>query len=965
MRGFQQCRPAPVNALHPQGTADFGLACKECRFAGVLVRSMRVLFMVLVVLAIPCLGGETQHWAYAPVQMADTRGAHPVDALLSEAREKAGLSPAPLAAPRRWIERAAFTLTGLPPSPEQIQRIESRPDEATWKSLIDELLASPAYGERWARHWMDVARYADTQGYNFDQDNRYPFAYTYRDWLIRAFNEDIPLGQFIKLQIAADHLVKEADHPDLAALGFLTVGPRSGGPETIDDRVDVITRGFLSSTVACARCHEHKTDPITMEDYYSIYSILENTHEPDEKPVIGKPADESAYQAYLKEAATLESADLAARQQMVDQLRQPDSLAVYLDLAWTAHAENWDTPKATSESFKRGRYRPKAVMRWLEFLRKTAFKEPGDTRLHEWAAAMQTSQQDSQARHAHCVALAREWASAPAESALQLLSRRGDCPLSYVPERMEEIMDVEDNNTARKRRSEMSRLQVEHPGSPPRAMSLVDQQKLKPARTYKRGNPGAPEDPFERHWLSFLGGGLFQKSPAPRLQLAEKIADPANPLTARVMANRIWAWHFGAPIADPGDFGPQEPRPALLPLLDTLANRLHQSGGSLKDLHRLLLTSEAFRLNAEGPYENVTKDPSNAFFWKWNRRRADFETMRDRILRSSRSLDLERRGGRSVLLDQPEADSRRSVYAFVDRYALPTTLISFDLPHPDHHSPKRIETTVPQQALWFLNGPLVMRQAEKLISDPEFTYLTTDPARVNWIYQKLLRREPTADESAAIADWLGQIKPDDYESRLGGQWEVRHAKDTGGDLPEVYPFPIFSKGIWKTGPDPATAPIRWLHAGASGGHASRDHALVLRWRATGVGKARMVGQIRRTQKGGNDLVWNLASTEGSMQAPEVLAADAKANIEGPWVNLKTGDTLDFILRAPEGDTCAGVAWDLRIEGCEPPDQNAVEISRLSEAFPNSEKPPALPKAASPWADLVQMLWASNEFHFID
>jgi hypothetical protein len=285
---------------------------------------------------------------------------------------------------------------------------------------------------------------------------------------------------------------------------------------------------------------------------------------------------------------------------------------------------------------------------------------------------------------------------------------------------MEEIMDVEDNNTARKRRSEMSRLQVEHPGSPPRAMSLVDHQKFKPARTYKRGNPGAPEDPFERHWLSFLGGGLFQKSPAPRLQLAEKIADPANPLTARVMANRIWAWHFGAPIADPGDFGPQEPRPALLPLLDALANRLHQSGGSLKDLHRLLLTSEAFRLNAEGPYENVTKDPSNAFFWKWNRRRADFETMRDRILHSSRSLDLERRGGRSVLLDQPSADSRRSVYAFVDRYALPTTLISFDLPHPDHHSPKRIETTVPQQALWFLNGPLVMRQAEKLISDPEF-----------------------------------------------------------------------------------------------------------------------------------------------------------------------------------------------------------------------------------------------------
>ncbi|RYD48762.1 MAG: DUF1549 domain-containing protein, partial [Verrucomicrobiaceae bacterium] len=196
--------------------------------------------------------GAEPHWAYVPPvereQTPEQKAMHPVDALLDAAWRKAGIKPAALAPPRLWIERAAFTLTGLPASAEQIRRIQESPDETTWKALIEELLASPAYGERWARHWMDVARYADTQGYNFDQDNRYPFAYTYRDWLIRSFNDDLPYGKFIKLQIAADLMTDRDDHPDRAALGFLTVGPRAGRLETIDDRVDVVTRGFLSST---------------------------------------------------------------------------------------------------------------------------------------------------------------------------------------------------------------------------------------------------------------------------------------------------------------------------------------------------------------------------------------------------------------------------------------------------------------------------------------------------------------------------------------------------------------------------------------------------------------------------------------------------------------------------------------------------------------------------------------------
>lgn len=929
---------------------------------------MRVVLFVAAFLPACPLAADESHWAYrAPVGSGVVDGGtHPVDAILAVSRAEVGLREAGLSAPRRWIERAAFTLTGLPPEGALVRRLEATPDEATWAAVIDELLASPAYGERWARHWMDVARYADTQGYNFDQDNRYPFAYTYRDWLIRAFNEDLPYARFVQLQLAADLLVDRPDHPDLAALGFLTVGPRAGGPETLDDRVDVITRGFLSSTVACARCHEHKTDPITMEDYYSMYSILENAVEPEEKPVIGVPADHAAHQAYLAEEARLQSEDRAARQVIVDQLRAPATMAVYLDLAWSAHEADWDARVAVSEAFKRGRYRPTAVLRWRDFLRKSALGGQPEARLAGWVAAMRAAGSDSAARMAACEAMARDWADALEGSPLRALALRGDCPLSHDIERVRELMDVEDGNAARTRRAAMARLQAEHPGSPPRAMSLRDRPDPQPARTYKRGNPAMPGEPFERHWLGFLGGGAFPAGKSPRLALAERITDPANPLTARVIVNRVWAWHFGAPLGDPGDFGPQEPAPILLPLLDELALRFQQSGGSLKQLHRLLLTSKAFRLSADGPAESLAADPANTRFWRWQRRRVDFESMRDRVLFSAGALDLSATGGRSLVLDDAAADRRRSVYAFVDRYAMPTALVAFDLPHPDHHSPKRVETTVPQQALWFLNGPLVLRRAAAMLEDPGFRALTDDAARLGWIFQKVYRRSPRPDEADAVLKWIAGRDAAAYQPRLGGVWEVRHARDDGGVMRDVVAFPVFRDGVWKTGDDIARAPIRWLHAGATGGHAAAGHGLVLRWRSHGAGEVRMVGSIRRTQQGGAALAWGVTSAEKPGPIDRRLEPQGDAVIEGPWQAVVAGSAVDFVLRAPEGDSFAGVAWDLRIEGREGGDAGGIlEVGRLQDQFPTAAQAPSPPGPGDPWADLVQMLWASNEFHFID
>ncbi|MES2658748.1 MAG: DUF1549 and DUF1553 domain-containing protein [Verrucomicrobiota bacterium] len=907
-----------------------------------------------------------EHWAYLPpveVKIPEASAVHPIDALLATAWKKAGLKPAEMAKPRQWIERAAFTLTGLPATMDQIKRIEANPDDSTWKALIDELLASPAYGERWARHWMDVARYADTRGYNFDQDNRYPYAYTYRDWLIRSFNADMPYARFVKLQIAADCMTNKPEDPDLAALGFLTTGPRAGALETIDDRVDVVTRGFLSSTVSCARCHDHKFDPITTRDYYSLYSIFENTDEPDNKPIIGEPPDAAAYQAFKEEAAKLEEADRAARQAIVDQVRQPESAAVYLELAWQAKKENWDVGKATADAFKRGRYRPAAVIRWRDFLNDKAWGDKATPRLATWAREMDGA--DEAGRKALCLALIREGAAAPDGSELKNLAAQDGCPLSYDINRIREFFDQEDGNQGRQRAGAMTKLQNDHPGSPPRAMSLKDKGNWSPAQIFIRGNPDNRGEKFEREWLSFLGGGKFEDGKSPRLSLAERIADPNNPLAARVMVNRVWGWHFGGNLADPGDFGVQLEDPPLRPLLDWLAIRFNEQGGSMKNLHRLILTSKAFRLAAEGPEKNKSIDEANTLFWKWKRQRVDFEAMRDRLLATAGTLDTSRTGGRSISLESPDADRRRTVYAFVDRYALSNTFVSFDLPHPDHHSPKRVETSVPQQALYFLNGPLAVQQAAKVAADPELRELPDDKAKLQWIYQRIYQREPSADETRDALAWLGKVDPADYQPKLTGLWEIRHAPDTGGLPGEALPFPLFGDGVWKTGPDPATSPIRWLNAGATGGHPAAGHDLILRWRALGAGQVRMIGDIRRTGQGGATLAWNLAESGSNSFVNHPLPPDSSSNIEGEWTNVAAGDTVDFVLRAPDGDASGSVGWNLRVMGRETAADEPEEIGTLRDQFPTSDSPPPVIAAGDPWADLIQMLWASNEFNFIE
>ncbi|MBK1833049.1 DUF1549 and DUF1553 domain-containing protein [Roseibacillus ishigakijimensis] len=914
--------------------------------------------MIVLVLLLFCLPLWGQgHWAYEPPQAPVLQGeGHPIDELLAIARKEEGLAVNELATPREWLERAAYTLTGLPPSAAQLRKLAAEPSEEGYLQLVEELLDSPAYGERWARNWMDVARYADTQGYNFDRDNRYPFAYTYRDWLVQAFNEDLPFDEFVHWQIAGDHLTEKEEDPNLAALGFLTVGQRAGRVETIDDRVDVVTRGFLGTTVSCARCHEHKFDPITTEDYYSLFSIFENLREPEEKPVIGQPDDQAAFEDFQQQMAAIDENDLNYRREFVAQLREPESLAVYLELAWQAGQEDWDEGKATGEAFKRGRYRPKAVIRWRDFLRDQG---AGVARLQAWQEAMAKPAERAEA----ALALAREWAEAE-EGDLARLRGESSCPLSYDEQKVRQFYDTKDNQENARFRSERAALQMEHAGSPPRAMVVRDRKDWLPAQVYLRGDPNNRSEAFERHWLSFLGGEKFGEGKSPRLSLAEKITEVGNPLTARVYVNRVWNWHFGQALTEPSDYGYEVPEPPLLPLLDYLALYFQEQGYSSKALHRHLLSSRAFRLSAMSSARNRERDEGNRFYWRWQPQRLDFEVMRDRMLVTAGRLNLAQRGGPAARLGEEGMATRRTLYAFVDRYQLDSDFVAFDLPHPDLHAARRVETIVPQQSLYLLNGEGVMAAARHLAAAPELAALAEAGAQVDWIYERIFQRSPSAGERRRAVEWLQSAEEEHYLPPLSGYWEVRYAPMKEGELGEEKSFPLFADGVWKTGPGLSKAPLRWLHAGAQSGHPLRDYALILRFRATAAGEIRLRGNLRRSSATGDTLAWEIRGNDGRHLAGGDLPPGAKRSFQHEAVPVKSGEAISFLLLAPEGQNSGHTSWDFAVEGRQREGEEWASFATLGGSFPQSEEVPPLEEVGSPLADLIQMLWASNEFHYI-
>jgi mono/diheme cytochrome c family protein len=743
----------------------------------------------------------------------------PVDRFILAKLEAKRMKPAPPADKRTLLRRATFDLIGLPPTPEEVAAFLADKSPNAFAKVVDRLLASPHYGERWGRHWLDVARYADTKGYTFNEDTRYPYSYIYRDYVTRAFNEDLPYDQFVTQQLAADHLPLKDDKRPLAAMGFLTLGRRflNNPPDINDDRIDVTTRGLMGLSVSCARCHNHKFDPIPTQDYYSLYSIFASSEEP--APIsISPPSVTGPYEAHQAKIREVKSETRGLLEKQKDRLMRGFRTSLGKDLL--ADAALRRHPDANlDEVAKRHGITPLALRKWRDYMNgdppqvvfgpwkelsalpENEFARKAPDILARWSAVTDPTRlnplvaqalkaqppqtlteladrygelfneaenqwQALVASHNKAVEEAQKAGKpapempsvlpdASAEGIRSILYGLGS-PLQFSDDELEPYFDADVAAQIKRLRQQIDDLVKTTPPSPEFAMTLQDAATPTTVHVFKRGNPGNPGEEAPRRFLLILAGEKRKEftQGSGRLELAQAIVSKSTPLTARVMVNRIWLHHFGAGIVrTPSDFGVRGERPTHPELLDYLAWRFMNDGWSIKKMHRLIMLSSAYQEGYQANPRYATLDPENRLLWSANRRRLEVEPLRDSMLAVSGQLD-PTVGGPAVEITQPPYPHRRTLYGFIDRQNLQSFYRTFDLASPDTSNPQRFHTMVPQQALFMMNSPFVVEQAKALAHRPD-VLSHADPAdRIRALYRVLFGRSPAPDELALGLNYL-------------------------------------------------------------------------------------------------------------------------------------------------------------------------------------------------------------------
>jgi mono/diheme cytochrome c family protein len=639
----------------------------------------------------PITDEERDYWAFQtakrPAVPKVTRAgwtSNPIDAFLLSAMEAKKLTPVAPADRRTLVRRLYLDVLGLPPSPAEIDAFVNDRAPDAWERLVDRVLASPHYGERWARHWMDLARYADSEGFEFDRDR--PEMYRYRDYLINAFNDDKPYDEFVKEQLAGDeyaHGMAPGPERDekMIATGFLRLGPSGGGTrlDALDDLVTVTTLTFTGMTVGCARCHNHKFDPIPQKDYYRIQSIFYSTQQVD-YPLV--PPDVVA--ANQKETQRIEALIRPLRakktalekpyhQQIVE--REVAKLPEYMQVAWRTPAE-----KRT----------PAQKLNAVQIESTLAIGSLRKLVLEEHVVALMPD--DVKAQHAE-------------------LKKQIDALEDQKPPRTPSARAIGE----RGRVSQVSHFL--HRGSQDARGSVMTPGVLSVTRTNDWTFPEPPLD---------------ARSSWRRRGFAEWLVSPENPLTARVMVNRLWQHHFGEGLVrTPSSFGKMGVPPTHPELLDWLAVEFIERGWSLKAMHRLMLTSQAYRMSTTDTNANYTIDPENRMLWKMPRVRLEAEIIRDAVLSVSGALD-RTVGGPSIFPyidpdlfekssnrdwkgkpDDDPATWRRSLYVFSKRSIRYPMFETFDQPNLINSIDRRNRTTIAPQALILMNNPMILFQAGK------------------------------------------------------------------------------------------------------------------------------------------------------------------------------------------------------------------------------------------------------------
>ncbi|HJR61888.1 MAG TPA: PSD1 and planctomycete cytochrome C domain-containing protein [Vicinamibacterales bacterium] len=759
-----------------------------------------------------------------------------IDRFVLARLEREGMAPVGTADKRTLIRRATLDLTGLPATLEEIEAFQKDESPDAFARVVDRLLASPRYGETWGRLWLDVARYGEDDPRSLAPMRLgyapYPNAYLYRDWVIKAFNDDLPYDQFVKAQIAADHLDEKLRVRHLPALGFLGLGPwyyDNGSVEITraderHDRVDVVSRGFLGLTVACARCHDHKYDPISAKDYYAFSGVFLNTSY-TEYPMAPKSVVD-AYKATEKKIKDKQR--LLNEFQNVESTQLGETLALqaarYMQAAWKVLGEPKEDVASVAAAEKLDY---ELFDRWVKFLVKPPKFYPY---LTAWQQMIKTGGSEEEAEK-----LAKEFqelllevmfeqrevkaendiirakalpGTKPKERANlphEFVTNDDFCPgcglelKSLPPDRMHLWVDVFLRNLRdpadagadpddeggrpgllyfagwtlerwlgadRRRyveelRNDIAAMRKTLPEKYAYVHGVKDVEKPVEQKLHIRGNPMREGDVVPRRFLPVLSAG----TPAPltrgsgRLDLAEQILQ--QPITMRVIVNRVWKWHFGTGIVDtPSNFGKLGEPPTNPELLEYLAQSFIDSGYSIKALHRQIMLTSVYQLSVSDSAVNHAKDAGNRFYWRASRRRMSAEQIRDSVLFVSGSLD-SKMGGPSVALTP--AATRRTVYGKVSRYKLDQYLQLFDFPAPTISAEQRFTTNVPLQRLFFMNSEFVQQQAERIAQEvqPE----PDNPARIRKAYRMIFGREPNAAELKTATGYLAAEPLRAYEER--------------------------------------------------------------------------------------------------------------------------------------------------------------------------------------------------------
>lgn len=701
----------------------------------------------------------------------------PVDRFILAKLEAQQLKPAPPADKRTLLHRTTLDLTGLPPSAADADAFLADGSPDAFAKVVDRLLASPRYGEKWGRHWLDVARYADSTG--ADEDYRYPHAWRYRDYVINAFNADLPYDQFVREQIAGDLLPPPAGQPvntaGIIATGFLALGPKLVAEQDkvkmfydiVDEQIDVAGKAILGLTISCARCHDHKFDPISIKDYYSLASIFASTKQLAQiegtvsklyyAPLVAKPvaAEYEAHQALVAAKQADINTVIAGEGRRFRDLHAP-RLAEYMLAARKVYADGAEAAAVAAEA----NLDQPLLLRWAAYLKPTRERRAHLERFYDSPESAAQYQAEFLAEVARRTAEPKKKFLA-GDNRFYTEVAIGKGPLTLPAEKPEAFYSATAQQQIAALRADLDAIKAKAPPEPPFACAVAEDTPVE-QRVFLRGNPESKGEPVGKRFPVVLAGE--EQAPIPqgsgRLELANWLASPQNPLPARVMANRLWQGHFGQGLVrTPNNFGFAGERPSHPELLDWLAAEFREQGWSMKRMHRMLLLSSTYQQSALADAAKREKDADNRLLSRFPIRRKTVEEIRDSLLLLDGSLDLTMGGslqsgegtdnefsdGRKSI--DPDVSTRRTVYLPLRRSNLPSLFNLFDFGDGTTSTETRSETNVAPQALYMMNSKFVAARAANLASQLLKTSGGLDE-RIERAWRMVLGREPTAAQRA-------------------------------------------------------------------------------------------------------------------------------------------------------------------------------------------------------------------------